>query len=315
MSEKKTKGKKLKNVVGWGISAYEIIMKNKIIVIVCLFIQGVTYVIRPMKSIKSDAKNMILLTGLYALVSAIVIITSGNKITEKGKKIVKDMYKDYFAGKQKKVNKASEHAPNEILKNHAKKAELKSDKAKNKVKKYSESFLIRHKWIIAVIFLLIFAVCVPLYFFPNNLIYATYAIIGAFLLTEGVFSIITVIKTKDSVRPKDKVITLILAVFSIAMGVFLVFLPAGTASEVLRVVGAGLIIKALGEFWVIIRNRGLISSGKETFSKIKNINKSSAEKDEPEIKSCNDKDVEISDGKDECTKQEGQLLPEENNIR
>ena len=158
---------------------------------------------------------------------------------------------------------------------------------------------------------MIFVACVPLYFFPDNIIYATYAILGSFLLTEGVFSIITVIKTKDSVNPKDKVITLILSVFSIIMGVFLVLLPVGTASEVLRVVGVGLMIKALGEFWVIIRNRGLISSGKETFFEIKNINKSSEEKDEPEIKSCNDKDAEITDGKDECFKQEGQLLPEE----
>ena len=95
------------------------------------------------------------------------------------------------------------------------------------------------------------------------------------------------------------------------MGIFLVLIPAGTASEVLRVVGVGLMIKALGEFWVIIRNRGLISSGKETFSEIKNINKSSEEKDKPEEKTCNDKDAEIFDGKDECSKQEGQLLLEE----
>lgn len=62
MSEKKSKGEKLKNVVGWSFSAYEIIMKNKIIVIVCLFFQGVSYVISPMSSLKSDAKNLILFT-------------------------------------------------------------------------------------------------------------------------------------------------------------------------------------------------------------------------------------------------------------
>ena len=95
-------------------------------------------------------------------------------------------------------------------------------------------------------------------------------VFGALLIADGISSVITVTAAYNSNVPaKNKTVSLILGIFTIALGIVFVLLPANSAALVYQIIGALLIIKAIGEFFVMIRNRELLSSVKETIHQIK----------------------------------------------
>ena len=100
---------------------------------------------------------------------------------------------------------------------------------------------------------------------------AVFVILGVILTAEGVFSFITWMKTKDSVKPRDRAVSLTIAVFSVLLGVVLVFFPIFTGNMVIRFIGIGILVKATAERVIGFRNRSLILDTKETISEIKNI--------------------------------------------
>ena len=83
--------------------------------------------------------------------------------------------------------------------------------------------------------------------------------------------IVTIIKTRGSVKPRDRAVSFAIAVFSIVLGVFLILLPGDTAALVLQIAGIGFILKALAELYVGFRNRSLILATGETISQIKEM--------------------------------------------
>ena len=66
-----------------------------------------------------------------------------------------------------------------------------------------------------------------------------------------------------------KAVSLIPGIFSIVLGVVFVLLPARSAAFVYRITGGMLLIKVIGEYFVMIRNREVLSSVKDTIQQIK----------------------------------------------
>ncbi len=273
MGNKSEKKEKIKRSVGWGISAYEIIMKNKIVIACCLLVQGFFYAFRPGGSLLWDAKIFSILTAAYALSSAIVIISNKNEKALAGKNIASDAYKGFWNDKQKQMTGPSEQlvSENELLKLRSENAEARAKLVQDRVEKGRESILLRNKWILATIYFAMFVACIPLFIFSEFTAHIMHVLLGVIIIIESCVTLLTLLKTRKTVKQKDKAITLIISVLSLVLGILLIALPSNTAEFVIRLVGIGLIIKALAELFVLFRNRSLILSGKETIAEIKNI--------------------------------------------
>ena len=264
-------GEKIKRSFGWGITAYSIIMKNKIVISCCLLFQGFFWVFNPKGSLEWDIMILSILALLYAVAGLLVLITGGNSVAVKGQKKVGEMYREKIDGKRKQFSEPAERLSDVTV---VKAREEELHKEEERVKEFSNEAkkkIATKKNLLIVCYGLLMIVSITIIIFKSFFSGAVFVILGVILTAEGVFSFITWIKTKDSVKPRDRAVSLTIAVFSVLLGVVLVFFPIFTGNMVIRFIGIGILLKAVTELVIGFRNRSLILDTKETISEIKNI--------------------------------------------
>ncbi len=264
-------GEKIKRSVGWGITAYSIIMKNKIVISCCLLFQGFFWVFNPKGSLEWDIMILSILGFLYAAAGLIVVITGGNSIAVKGQEKVSETYQEKIDDKRKQLAEPAERL-SDVMVIKEREAELR--KKEERVREFSNEAkkkIVTKKGLLIVCYVLLMLVSSALIIFKSFFSGAVYVILGVILTVEGVFSFITWMKTKDSVKPRDRAVSLAVSIFSVLLGVALVFFPVFTGNMVIRFIGIGILVKAVADLVIGFRNRTLILDTKETISEIKNI--------------------------------------------
>ena len=228
-------------------------MKNKIVSTGCFLIPGITHLFKPIGSLDWDTMMLSLLLMLYSVVSIIFVFTNKNELAGKGRELAGGFVKGYFEGQRDNASIGQELLANDsVIGEHMKASNERLDKRVEKLteKQKKSGTLGKTALLIFYTLLLLLAICM--------------------FLWRGISSVITVTAAYNSNVPaKNKTVSLILGIFTIALGIVFVLLPANSAALVYQIIGALLIIKAIGEFFVMIRNRELLSSVKETIHQIK----------------------------------------------
>ena len=243
----------------WGVGAFQIVMKNKIVSTGCFLIPGITHLFKPIGSLDWDTMMLSLLLMLYSVVSIIFVFTNKNELAGKGRELAGGFVKGYFEGQRDNASIGQELLANDsVIGEHMKVTE----------KQKKSGTLGKTALLIFYTLLLLLAIC--MFLWQSIFVNIVQVVFGALLIADGISSVITVTAAYNSNVPaKNKTVSLILGIFTIALGIVFVLLPANSAALVYQIIGALLIIKAIGEFFVMIRNRELLSSVKETIHQIK----------------------------------------------
>lgn len=295
---KKIKKGDIGKLVEWGYGAFDIVMKNNLVVSGCFLGQGISYVLDPRKSVLSSARTLTLYLAIYAVVSIILIITNYSKIVSMGHEMMGDMLLGTIRGKRKAKAKAMELIPD---KHKAKlpraninveesNAELdaKFKKSEEKIKGVKS----KGKILVILAYLLITAAAVVLYILDNLSVVIVNITIGVIIIVHGVSNLVSALRIKDGVKLKNKKLSVFTSVFSILLGIMFIVLAWRTAVAMFRIIGAMLIVKSLLEFFVVIRNREILSSAKGTINDIKNQNK---DKEKDKDKAAEDENKESAE--------------------
>ena len=240
---------------GWTKHTYQLITQNKIVISFCLLIHGLFFVFLPEHSLILDVKVLMALTALYAVSCAVVVITNGHEKAEKRKTVVGGMYKWYWDDKKKQMLGPRQRLmENELIQQRTETVQAQADT----LAQYSEQRrqrLLQKKWLLVVLYLLLAAVCVPLFIFSSFTDHAVHALLGLFITADGVVTFVAALKARNTIHRHDRLIALAAAVFSVVLGVFLMVLPSVAAQFLVQIAGIGFIVKALAELWVAFHNR------------------------------------------------------------
>lgn len=266
------KQEKLAKAAGWGVSVFEIVMKNKLAMSVCLLIQGLCYVFMPEGSLNWEFKLLTGLSALYALSAAIVILTSHNAKAEKGREVVDEICRSYVSDKKRLIERTRRHIA-DAAENRPAGAEARrqSDRRPEPQPKEPRRLSYKNQRLAASVYLLVFLLCAVLFFNTGFTVMAARIVLGTIIATEGVFSLIAVVTALRRTRLRGHIPALAVSAFTAAAGILLMTLPAQASPTLLRITGVGLILMSLAELWVSLRSRRLVDSGKDIITEIKNI--------------------------------------------
>lgn len=265
------RGKKLKRSLGWGLSAYGIIMKNKIVIACCLLFQGFFWVFNPKGSLEWDIMMLSVLSALYAVAGLVVLITGGNRIAERGKDEVGKLYRDTWDGKRKQLAEPAGRLSDITVIKEREEEFLQTEEKVREFSSEAKKQILTKRNFLAAGYVILIIVSIVFIIFKSFFSGVVFEILGVAITVEGVFSFITWSKTKDSVKPRDRTLSFAVAAFSVVLGIVLIVFPFSTGAIVIRFVGFCILVKATVELIVGFRNRSLISDTKDTISKIKNI--------------------------------------------
>ena len=266
------KKEKLAKAAGWGISAMDIIMKNNVVMSVCLLIQGLCYFFSPEGSLNWEFKLLTGLSALYALSAAIVILTSHNAKAEKGREMVDDLCRSYLSDKKDLFNRTRRHIADAPDNRPAQTAERQQEEAlTRKTPKAPRGLSYKNQRFAAAVYLALFLVCAVLFFNTGFTVMAARVVLGTIITTEGAFSLFAVLNASRRQKLRGHIPALVFSAVVTGVGILLMTLPAQASPAMLRIIGAGLILMSLAELWVFLRSRRLIASGKDIITEIKNI--------------------------------------------
>lgn len=261
---------KISKIFNWGLGTFQIVMKNKLVSIGCFLVPGLFHTFNPEGSLNWDTMILSILLILYASISIVFVLTNKNKTVGKGKDIAGNLVKGYFEGQRDNAGLGQEvFSKNEVISEHTnasnERLDKHAEKLREKQKKTSPGTIA-----LLITYILLLALGVVIFIWRENFVNIVQIIIGALLIADGISSIVTIIAAKKSGLPiKDKVVSLILCFFSIALGIVFVLMPRDSAPVVYRITGILLIVKAVSEFIVMIRNKEVISSVKDSIQQIK----------------------------------------------
>lgn len=265
--------KKLGSWLNWGLGAFSLVMKNKLVAIGCFLVTGLFHTFNPVGSLDWDTMMLSLMLMLYAAVSFIFVLTNENEKVGKGQEIAGGLIKGYFEGQRDNAARGqSLFSKDKTLSEHTK---ASNDRLDERVWKYSEKEKEKKKTsagkiALMITYILLMALSVVIFIWRANFVNIVQIIIGALLIADGISSLVTVAAAYKSGLPmKNKVVSMVLGIFTIGLGVTFILVPADTSALVYRITGALLIVKAVSEFIVMIRNREIISSVKDTIIQIK----------------------------------------------
>ena len=255
----------------WGVGAFQIVMKNKIVSTWCFLIPGITHLFKPIGSLDWDTMMLSLLLMLYSVVSIIFVFTNKNELAGKGRELAGGFVKGYFEGQRDNASIGQELLANDsVIGEHMKASNERLDKRVEKLTEKQKKSGTLGKTALLIFYTLLLLLAICMFLWQSIFVNIVQVVFGALLIADGISSVITVTAAYNSNVPaKNKTVSLILGIFTIALGIVFVLLPANSAALVYQIIGALLIIKAIGEFFVMIRNRELLSSVKETIHQIK----------------------------------------------
>ena len=263
--------RKISELFNWGMGAFQIVMKNKIVSTGCFLMPGIFHLLKPVGSLDWDTMMLSLMLMLYSVVSIVFVLTDKNKMVGKGQELAGGFVRGFFEGQKDSAAMGQKLLKkNPAINEHTKASNERLDKRVKQLKEKTNSISALGRITLLIIYTLLLALAVCMFIWRSFFVNIVQIIFGALLIADGVSGMITVAAAYKSNAPiKDKIISLILSVFSIALGIVFVLIPANSAALVYQITGAMLLVKVIGEYYVMIRNREVLTSVKDTIQQIK----------------------------------------------
>ena len=268
-SAEKKEGR-LTRIIDWIAAACKIVLESKLVIIGCMLVQGFFFTFNPKGSLEWDVVMLTGLTGLYALASLIVEISNGNKIAQKGKDIADGLYKGYWDSKQNQMAGSDKNlSENKVVKKRDVNEQERAEKFKD-ITDQKKDAPVKRRWLIIIAYALLFIACVWLSVFKSFADYSLHLILGIVILLESISSLVKTLRSKDG-KTRDRVVAIIIAIFSIILGLLLLCSPVHTSMAVMQIFGIGFLIKALMDIIAGLINRSLIDDTKDRINQLKTI--------------------------------------------
>lgn len=264
---------KLSGLVNRGIGAFGVLMNCKLVSIIIFLFTGTLHIIDPRGGLRGTVTMLSLFIALYALLSIVFILTGSNDKVGEGKKFASDMVRDTFKGDGNPMMKINEVlSQNEKFEKGMSGLNTKS-KWDQRIQKLNE----RHnkqtqasKFVMIVFYIILLASTVVLFAFPDDAISLVHIIFGAMLIFDGASGVWGIIVAKRSGIPmKGQWASFFLNLLSVVIGVVFIILSNDSADFTMMLCGIVLVVKALSDLFIMIRNHELISTVKNTVSEIK----------------------------------------------
>lgn len=263
---------KIEKSFNWGLGAFEIVMKNKLVTTVCFLVTGIFHAINPLNSLYGDTMMLSLFLMLYAVVSLVFVISNKNEMVGKGREAAQGLVKDFVKGQKDKVSKGQELLlKNKSISEHAKESNERMDKRVAKLKEKNNKAFKPGKVLLIIFYIVLLALAVCIFLWREFFVNIAQIILGGLIIADGVSGVLTVIAAyRSGAKMKSKIFSLIISVFTVVVGVAFIILPDDAASMTYSLIGIALIIKAVSDLIVMFRNREVFSSVKESINAIKN---------------------------------------------
>ena len=272
---------KLSGLVNRGIGAFGVLMNCKLVSIIIFLFTGTLHIIDPRGGLRGTVTMLSLFIALYALLSIVFILTGSNDKVGEGKKFASDMVRDTFKGDGNPMVKI-----NEVLSQNEKFEKGMSglnttSKWNQRIQKLNE----RHnkqtqasKFVMIVFYIILLACTVVLFAWPDDAISLVHIIFGALLIFDGASGVWGIIVAKRSGIPmKGQWASFFLNLLSVVIGVVFIILSNDSADFTMMLCGIVLVVKALSDLFIMIRNHELISTVKNTVNEIKHQKPEEAE--------------------------------------
>ena len=276
---------KFGRLLKWGVGTFRIIMANKYVSSAIFFLQGFLYLLFPYQSLNRDARALTLVFALYAFVSIIMALTK-NPLAAKGKDLAGGLVKNIFTKKKKTAVKQQELLPQDSLLMDAtndvtsRLDGVMQTLAEKQKKKQSSS---AGTAALVAMYTILLIASLALFFMKDNTLFIMHIVIGVFLVLDGFFNFKTTREAMKNKYPvKNSKFSLVLSVLSMNIGILFILLSKSTSVLTVQIGGALLIVKAVGDFVIAIRNRRLMASAKETVQLIKQQSKKDNKDDPPQ---------------------------------
>ena len=272
---------KLSGLVNRGIGAFGVLMNCKLVSIIIFLFTGTLHIIDPRGGLRGTVTMLSLFIALYALLSIVFILTGSNDKVGEGKKFASDMVRDTFKGDGNPMMKINEVlSQNEKFEKGMSGLNTKS-KWNQRIQKLNE----RHnkqtqasKFVMIVFYIILLACTVVLFAWPDDAISLVHIIFGAMLIFDGASGVWGIIVAKRSGIPmKGQWASFFLNLLSVVIGVVFIILSNDSADFTMMLCGIVLVVKALSDLFIMIRNHELISTVKNTVNEIKHQKPEEAE--------------------------------------
>lgn len=263
---------KVGRLFNWGLGTFQIVMRNKLVAIGCFLVTGLFHTFSPVGSLDWDTMMLSLLLMLYAAVSIVFVLSNKNKTIGKGKDVAGNLVKGYFEGQRDNSAKGQKLlSKNKNMSEHTNASNKQLDERVGKLKEKQVNAS-PGKIALLITYILLLAFGIVIFIWRENFVNIVQIIFGGLLVADGISNIVTVTAAyKSDLTMKGKVFSLILGVLTIVLGVVFIILPRGSAPLIYQITGIMLIVKAISEYIVMIRNREIISSVKESIDQIKEL--------------------------------------------
>ena len=264
---------KLSGLVNRGIGAFGVLMNCKLVSIIIFLFTGTLHIIDPRGGLRGTVTMLSLFIALYALLSIVFILTGSNDKVGEGKKFASDMVRDTFKGDGNPMVKINEVlSQNEKFEKGMSGLNTKS-KWNQRIQKLNE----RHnkqtqasKFVMIVFYIILLASTVVLFAWTDDAISLVHIIFGAMLIFDGASGVWGIKEEKRSGIPmKGQWASFFLNLLSVVIGVVFIILSNDSADFTMMLCGIVLVVKALSDLFIMIRNHELISTVKNTVNEIK----------------------------------------------
>lgn len=263
----------LKNVVDCGAQSVDLAMKSKLVISIMFFIQGIYFVVVPVGSIYYDAILLSIMLILYGILSLLIFIFgSDNKILTAGKGAFDAGYRGFLYGKKMMIDKEVEFIDKIDIKPLENKARDENKQARElgeriRERRKEENFELKTPALIGFYCILIASGIVMITKIDYTVAIA-HAFLGLLLIGEGVFSIYSLIKTKN-IRQYSRMASFVLSLISIALGLILIIFRINSGAIIIRIMGVILLLKCGAEIFMYIKNKQLLTEGRNLIGKIR----------------------------------------------
>ena len=262
---------KVGRIFEWGFGAFQIVMQNKIVSIGCFLVTGLYWTFSPVGSLRWDAGMLAVILAFYAVMSFILVLTNYNEKALKGRDLAGGFVQGYLDGKK---NTAVQHqelfTKSKVVDKHTRVSNERLNKRIEQLSERQEKIRARSRTVLLILYAFLFALSVFLFIQRTVTVYIIHILFGLLLIFDGATGLISIIAAMRSGLPvKNKVVSLILSSVTLAVGLMYIVFSWNTAVVGIRVGGILLIVKAVIEYIIMIRNREVSLSVKDTLKEIK----------------------------------------------
>ena len=263
---------KVGKLFNWGLGAFQIVMKNKLVSTGCFLVTGLFHTFSPVGSLDWDTMMLSLFLMLYAVASIVFVLSNKNELVGKGKEAAEGLVHGYFKGQMDNASKGQElFSKSKKLSEHTQASNERVDERLKKLTEKKNQAGSPGKIVLVILYALLLAFAVCMFIWRSSFVNLVQIIFGVLIIADGISGILTVVAAyRSGTKIKGKIVSLIISIFTILIGAAFIILPDDAAAMTYRITGAMLIIKAVFDYIVMIRNREVLSSVKDSVNEIKN---------------------------------------------